>query len=231
MAAQRVLVVDDHPDIVDLVKSYLEREGYEVAEAFSGNDVIPLVTSFMPDVIILDVMLPGTDGFTLTKQLRERTDVPIILLTARDLEEDKVAGLDYGADDYITKPFSPRELLARVRTVLRRVHGHRPAETLAIGDLIIDTERHVVKKSDEEIYLTATEFRLLATLARNPGHVFTRMQLMSEVHGYAFEGYERTIDAHIKNIRQKIEPDAQHPQYIVTVFGVGYKLEDPTDVS
>lgn len=231
MSRQRILVVDDHPDIVDLVKSYLLRDGYEVATAETGDAVLPLVEEFKPDLILLDLMLPGIDGFSLTRMLREKTDVPIIMLTARDGDHDKVTGLDLGADDYVTKPFSPRELLARIRVVLRRVKGIGTDNRIRIGDLVIDPDAHTVERNNEPIHLTATEFRLLLTLAENPRRVFTRLQLMDHIHGYAFEGYERTIDAHIKNLRQKIEPNPKQPQYIITVFGVGYKLEEPRDVS
>ncbi|NLN28195.1 MAG: response regulator transcription factor [Firmicutes bacterium] len=229
LKGQRILVVDDHPEIVDLVKTYLEREGYEVATAYTGTEVLPLVESFQPDLIVLDLMLPGMDGFTITRKLRADADVPIIMLTARDGDQDKIAGLELGADDYVTKPFSPRELVARIKVVLRRTKGQTPDNLIRIGELVIDPEGYTVTRNGEPIHLTATEFKLLLVMAQNPRRVFTRMQLMDRVHGYAFEGYERTIDAHIKNLRQKIEPNPRQPQYIVTVFGVGYKLEVPTD--
>ena len=229
LKGQRILVVDDHPEIVDLVKTYLEREGYEVATAYTGTEVLPLVESFQPDLIVLDLMLPGMDGFTITRKLRADADVPIIMLTARDGDQDKIAGLDLGAADYVTKPFSPRELVARIKVVLRRTKGQTPDNLIRIGELVIDPEGYTVTRNGEPIHLTATEFKLLLVMAQNPRRVFTRMQLMDRVHGYAFEGYERTIDAHIKNLRQKIEPNPRQPQYIVTVFGVGYKLEVPTD--
>ena len=229
LKGQRILVVDDHPEIVDLVKTYLEREGYEVATAYTGTEVLPLVESFQPDLIVLDLMLPGMDGFTITRKLRADADVPIIMLTARDGDQDKIAGLDLGAADYVTKPFSPRELVARIKVVLRRTKGQTPDNLIRIGELVIDPEGYTVTRNGEPIHLTATEFKLLLVMAQNPRRVFTRMQLMDRVHGYAFEGYERTIAAHIKNLRQKIEPNPRQPQYIVTVFGVGYKLEVPTD--
>lgn len=229
LKGQRILVVDDHPEIVDLVKTYLEREGYEVATAYTGTEVLPLVESFQPDLIVLDLMLPGMDGFTIIRKLRADADVPIIMLTARDGDQDKIAGLELGADDYVTKPFSPRELVARIKVVLRRTKGQTPDNLIRIGELVIDPEGYTVTRNGEPIHLTATEFKLLLVMAQNPRRVFTRMQLMDRVHGYAFEGYERTIDAHIKNLRQKIEPNPRQPQYIVTVFGVGYKLEVPTD--
>lgn len=231
MYRPRILVVDDHPDIVDLVRSYLIRDGYEVATASTGHEVLPLVESFNPDLILLDLMLPGIDGFQITRRLRESAQVPIIMLTARDGDHDKVTGLDLGADDYVTKPFSPRELMARIRVVLRRLKDLVPDGRLRIGELIVDPDAHTVYRGEEAIHLTATEFRLLLTLAENPRRVFTRLQLMDQVHGYAFEGYERTIDAHIKNLRQKIEPNPRSPEYILTVFGVGYKLEAPKDAS
>lgn len=231
VTGHRILVVDDHPDIVDLVKTYLVREGYEVATAYTGHDVLPLVESFAPDLVVLDLMLPGIDGFAITRKLRDMGDVPIIMLTARDGDQDKITGLDLGADDYVTKPFSPRELMARIRVVLRRTKGQSPDNLVRVGELVIDPESHTVTRSGEPIHLTATEFRLLLVMAQNPRRVFTRMQLMDQVHGYAFEGYERTIDAHIKNLRQKIEPNPRSPEYIVTVFGVGYRLEVPTDAA
>lgn len=231
MNKYRILVVDDHPEIVDLVKNYLIRDGYEVATAYSGREVLPLVETFGPDLILLDLMLPGIDGFALTRRLRETSQVPIIMLTARDGDHDKVTGLDLGADDYITKPFSPRELMARVRVALRRVRGIPPDNLLRVGELVIDPDAHTVFRGQEQIHLTATEFRLLLTFAENPRRVFTRLQLMDNLHGYAFEGYERTIDAHVKNLRQKIEKNPRTPEYVLTVFGVGYKLEAPRDAS
>lgn len=229
LSGQRILVVDDHPEIVDLVKTYLDREGYEVATAYTGPEVLPLVESFQPDLIVLDLMLPGMDGFTITRKLRAKTDVPIIMLTARDGDQDKITGLEIGADDYVTKPFSPRELVARIKVVLRRTKGQASDNLVRVGELVIDPDSYTVTRNGEPIHLTATEFKLLLVLAQNPRRVFTRMQLMDRVHGYAFEGYERTIDAHIKNLRQKVEPNPRSPRYIITVFGVGYKLEVPTD--
>src|SRR5690606_23397186 len=175
---------------LDLVKTYLEREGYEVATAYTGTEVLPLVESFQPDLIVLDLMLPGMDGFTITRKLRADADVPIIMLTARDGDQDKIAGLELGADDYVTKPFSPRELVARIKVVLRRTKGQTPDNLIRIGELVIDPEGYTVTRNGEPIHLTATEFKLLLVMAQNPRRVFTRMQLMDRVHGYAFEGYE-----------------------------------------
>jgi two-component system alkaline phosphatase synthesis response regulator PhoP len=227
----RVLIIDDEPDIVDLIKSYLVKDGYTVESGYTSHDALKLAKSFKPNLIILDLMIPGIDGFAVTRRLREFTDVPIIMVTARDTETDKLRGLELGADDYVTKPFSPRELVARVKAVLRRSTGNRDDEIIRLGDLIIDPNRFYISRGGEEVSLTATEFKILHTMAQNPGKVFTRLQLIDNLHGYTFDGYDRTIDAHIKNIRQKLEPDPPRPVYLLTVFGVGYKLEAPEDVS
>jgi DNA-binding response OmpR family regulator len=179
-----------------------------------------------PDLIVLDLGLPGLDGLDLTRQLRRDSSVPIIMLTARDDEADRVAGLELGADDYVTKPFSPRELVARVRAVLRRQLPDAAAETLRAGDLELDLPRMRVTVAGRAVDLTATEFQLLAAMARQPGRIFTRAQLLDAIHGVAFESYERAIDAHVKNIRRKLEPNPRQPRYVLTVYGVGYKLTD-----
>jgi DNA-binding response OmpR family regulator len=222
----RILVVDDEPKIVQLVRDYLERAGFAVSTARDGNEALMRAHSERPDLIVLDLGLPGLDGLEVTRRLRRDSGVPIIMLTARDDETDKVVGLELGADDYVTKPFSPRELEARVRAVLRRHTGDAQAEVLRAGDLNLDLPRLRVEVSGRPVELTATEFQLLAALARQPGRVFTRSQLLDAIHGVAFDSYERAIDAHVKNIRRKIEPDPRTPRYLLTVYGVGYRLAD-----
>ena len=220
----RILVVDDEPEIVVLLRSYLEREGFVVDEADDGEAALAAFLRVRPDLVILDLMLPQIDGRDVCRRIRATSRTPIIMLTARDEETDKLLGLELGADDYITKPFSPREVVARVRAVLRR--GTREAvEVIRAGDLMIDLRGHEVTLQGRSVDLTPTEFRLLETLAGHPNQVFTRMQLIDRVQGHAFEGYERTVDAHIKNLRGKVEPDPHTPRYIVTVYGVGYKFQ------
>jgi DNA-binding response OmpR family regulator len=227
MPNQRVLVVDDEPKIVELVKLYLEREGYRVIVASDGRSALEIARREQPALVVLDLMLPELDGIEVCRQLRRESKVGIVMLTARSEDVDKLIGLELGADDYITKPFSPREVVARVRAVLRRMGddwmGEQP---LTFGSLTIDPARHEVTLGESPVELTRTEFRLLEAMARNAGRVLTRMQLLDKVQGEAFEGYERTIDAHIKNLRQKIEEDPQKPRYILTVYGVGYKFSD-----
>jgi two-component system alkaline phosphatase synthesis response regulator PhoP len=225
-----ILVVDDEPGIVQIARDYLDRAGFRVITAGDGNTAVRLARSERPHLIVLDLMLPGMDGLDVTRTLRQdpltRT-VPIIMLTALVEETDRLIGLELGADDYITKPFSPRELVARVRAVLRRSEGPVAAGgIIQSGALRIDLERRSVRRAETPIELTATEFDLLAVLAREPGRPFTRTQLLERVYDVSFAGYERTIDAHIKNLRRKIEPDPQNPQYILTIYGVGYKFKD-----
>jgi DNA-binding response OmpR family regulator len=222
----RILVVDDEPKIVQLVRDYLERAGFAVSTARDGNEALMRAHQERPDLIVLDLGLPGLDGLEVTRRLRRDSGVPIIMLTARHEETDKVVGLELGADDYLTKPFSPRELEARVRAVLRRHTGDSEAEVLRAGDLTLDVPRLRTEVSGRPVELTATEFQLLAALARQPGRVFTRAQLLDAIHGVAFDSYERAIDAHVKNIRRKIEPDPRTPRYLLTVYGVGYRLTD-----
>ena len=220
----RVLVVDDEEQIVDLLRSYLQRDGFDVDDAADGEAALAAIARLRPDLVILDLMLPKLDGREVCRRIRETANTPIIMLTARDEETDKLLGLELGADDYITKPFSPREVVARVRAVLRR--GARDvAELVRAGDLVIDLRAHEVSLNGRRVELTPTEFRLLETLAGHPNQVFTRMQLIDRVQGHAFEGYERTVDAHIKNLRSKVEPDPKSPRYILTVYGVGYKFQ------
>jgi two-component system alkaline phosphatase synthesis response regulator PhoP len=225
-----ILVVDDEPGIVQIARDYLDRAGFRVITAGDGNTAVRLARSERPHLIVLDLMLPGMDGLDVTRTLRQdpltRT-VPIIMLTALVEETDRLIGLELGADDYITKPFSPRELVARVRAVLRRSEGAVAAGGIIQSDALrIDLERRSVRRAETPIELTATEFDLLAVLARAPGRPFTRSQLLERVYDVSFAGYERTIDAHIKNLRRKIEPDPQNPQYILTIYGVGYKFKD-----
>jgi two-component system, OmpR family, alkaline phosphatase synthesis response regulator PhoP len=222
----RILVVDDEPKIVQLVRDYLERAGFAVSTARDGNEALMRAHSERPDLIVLDLGLPGLDGLEVTRRLRRDSGVPIIMLTARHEETDKVVGLELGADDYITKPFSPRELEARVRAMLRRQTRDTGAEVLHAGDLTLDLPRLRTAVAGHPVELTATEFQLLAALARQPGRVFTRAQLLDAIHGVAFDSYERAIDAHVKNIRRKIEPDPRAPRYLLTVYGVGYRLAD-----
>jgi two-component system, OmpR family, alkaline phosphatase synthesis response regulator PhoP len=222
----RVLVVDDEPRIAQLVRDYLERAGFAVSTARSGPEALMRARQDRPDLIVLDLGLPELDGLEVTRRLRRDSGVPIIMLTARDDETDKVVGLELGADDYVTKPFSPRELTARVRAVLRRHADDAGADVVRAGDLVLDVPRLRAEVDGRTVPLTATEFHLLTTLARQPGRVFTRSQLLDAVHGEDFELYERAIDAHIKNIRRKLEPDPRSPRYLLTVYGVGYRLAD-----
>lgn len=225
-AKRNVLVVDDDRRLVDLIRLYLERNGYRVMAAHDGREALELAHSKRPDLIVLDLMLPRVDGLDVCRILRQESKVPIIMLTAKTTERDKIAGLDLGADDYVTKPFMPGELLARVRAVLRRAEGERKGpEMLTIGELIIDFRSHEVLIEGKAVGLTPTEFQLLSVMAKNPGRVFPRLQLIQAALGYDFEGFERTVDAHVKNLRRKIEPDPRAPRYIKTVYGVGYKLE------
>jgi two-component system alkaline phosphatase synthesis response regulator PhoP len=224
-----ILVVDDEPKIVQLVRDYLERAGFAVHTAGDGKTALALARSEKPDLVVLDLGLPEMDGLDVTRQLRKISNVPIIMLTARAEESDKLVGLELGADDYITKPFSPKELVARVRVVFRRMEAYREpeAEIMRVSDLTLDVPRMRVTAEGRAVEeLTPTEFELLSALARHPGRVFTRSQLLDAVHGVAFESYERAIDAHIKNIRRKIEPNPRQPRYLLTIYGVGYKFTD-----
>jgi DNA-binding response OmpR family regulator len=224
-----ILVVDDEPKITQLVRDYLERAGFAVQEARDGKTALSIAKTQKPDLVVLDLGLPQMDGLDFTREFRKISDIPIIMLTARSEETDKLIGLELGADDYITKPFSPRELVARVRVVFRRIENtlNTNTEVIRAGDLTLDVPRLRVRTEGREIEeLTPTEFELLAALARQPGRVFTRAQLLDIIHGVAFESYERAIDAHIKNIRRKIEPVPGDPKYIITVYGVGYKFMD-----
>ena len=223
-----ILVVDDEPKIVKLVRDYLERAGFAVRFATDGRIALSLARTEKPDLMVLDLGLPQLDGLDVIRELRKVSNIPVIMLTARSDESDKLIGLELGADDYITKPFSPKELVARVRVVLRRMENVSVApEILHAADLSLDLPRMQVSTDGREIEeLTPTEFALLAKMARYPGRVFTRAQLLEAIHGVTFESYERAIDAHIKNIRHKIEPRPPEPKYVLTVYGIGYKFSD-----
>ncbi len=222
-----ILIVDDEPKIVQLARDYLQHAGFTVLSAGDGKSALAMARNAKPDLIVLDLALPELDGLDVTRTLRKESPVPIIMLTARGEESDKLVGLELGADDYMTKPFSPKELVARVRAVLRRWESARVAgDVLRVGDLTLDLPRMQATMGTRAVDLTPTEFQLLATLAKYPGRVFTRGQLLDALHGVAFESYERAIDAHVKNVRRKIEPDARRPRYILSVYGVGYKLVD-----
>ncbi|MCK6626145.1 MAG: response regulator transcription factor [Anaerolineae bacterium] len=222
-----VLVVDDESKILQLARDYLQYAGFTVLTAGAGKTALAVVRTEKPNLIVLDLGLPDMDGLDVTRALRKESNVPIIMLTARGEESDKLVGLELGADDYLTKPFSPKELVARVRAVLRRAETTPAAEELIrLGEITLDVPRMRVTLGEQPIELTPTEFELLAALARQPGRIFTRSQLLDAVHGVAFESYERAIDAHIKNIRRKLEPDPREPRYVLTVYGVGYKFAD-----
>ncbi|HEY3246782.1 MAG TPA: response regulator transcription factor [bacterium] len=224
---RNILVVDDEPRIVKLARDYLEHAGFSVTSEHDGRSALAAARAAKPDLVILDLGLPEMDGLDVARLLRKESNVPIVMLTARGEETDKLVGLELGADDYITKPFSPKELVARVRAVLRRSdQAAAGAETIHVGDLTIDIPRMRVSVGRRTPELTPTEFQLLTALARQPGRIFTRGQLLDQIHGVAFESYERAIDAHIKNIRRKIEPNPRKPRYLLTVYGVGYKLAD-----
>jgi two-component system OmpR family response regulator len=227
-----ILVVDDEPKIAAIARDYLEHAGYAVETAADGRAALELIRGSAPDLVVLDLGLPEVDGLDVTREVRRSSQIPIIMLTARDDEIDKLLGLELGADDYLTKPFSPRELVARVRAVLRRSetshHGDatRNGELIRVGEVVLDVPRMRTEVAGRRVELTPTEFQLLATLAAQPGRIFTRSQLLDAVHGVAFESYERAIDTHIKNIRRKLEPDPRRPAHVLTVYGVGYRFAD-----
>lgn len=228
MADAKILVVDDDKKTVDLIRLYLEKDGYRVLVAYDGQRALELARQKRPDLVVLDLMLPAVDGLDVCRTLRVRagSKVPIIMLTARTTEEDKLLGLDLGADDYVTKPFSPRELLARVRAVLRRVaeaEDKGPSQ-LRYDDLVVDLVRHEVRLGQAPVHLTPREFKLLETLAREPGRAFTRLELLDAVFGFDYEGLERTVDVHVMNLRKKIELEPDRPRYVITVPGVGYRF-------
>ena len=224
---KKILVVDDELKIVKLVRAYLERAGFTVVTAHDGQEALAVFRYERPNLVVLDLMLPGMDGLDVCRAIRRSSDVPIIMLTARDEEVDRLIGLELGADDYIVKPFSPREVVARVRAVLRRTEGQPvEPEVIIAGDVTLDLPHRTAQVRGRPVELTATEFDLLTVLARHPGQVFTRMQLLDLVQGEAYEGYERTIDVHVKNLRRKLGDDPRNPRNIVTMRGVGYKFND-----
>ncbi len=228
MTKRKILVVDDDRKIVELVRLYLEKDGYRVLVAYDGLKALELARQRRPDLIVLDLMLPGVDGLDVCRILQAESEVPIIMLTAKTTDEDKLIGLELGADDYITKPFNPREVVARVRAVLRRVGKRAPQgpSEMRFADLVIDRRRHELQVRGAVVDLTPTEFRLLEVLAGEPGRAFTRLELLDRVFGYDFEGFERTVDVHVKNLRKKIEPDPKQPTHVQTVYGVGYKFSE-----
>jgi DNA-binding response OmpR family regulator len=226
--SKKILVVDDEPQIMRVLKGYLEAAGFQVISAYDGAEALAAFRHAVPDLIVLDLMLPQVDGLDVARAIRRESDVPIIMLTARVDEADRLIGLELGADDYVAKPFSPREVVARVRAVLRRAGGGaEPAgRVLSAGDIALDVDKRQASVAGRPVELTPTEFDLLATLMESPGRVFSRMQLLDKLQGYAYEGYERTIDVHVKNLRQKIEADPKRPVYILTVYGLGYKFAE-----
>ena len=226
MAGKRVLVVDDDEKTVELVKLYLNRDGYRILTAYDGIDALRLAREGHPDLIVLDLMLLGIDGLEVCRTLRSESDVPIIMLTARTTDQDKLTGLELGADDYVTKPFSPRELAARVRAVLRRLPGERGPDEITCGDITVNFLKHEASINERPLGLTEVEFKLLVVLIKEPGRVFSRAELINKALGYDFEGFDRTIDVHILNLRRKLEPDPSHPRYIKTVYGAGYKFSE-----
>jgi len=224
MAGKKVLVVDDDVKTVELVKLYLNRDGYQVLIAYDGIEALRLARESSPDLIVLDLMLPDIDGIEVCRILRHESDVPIIMLTARTTDQDKLTGLGSGADDYVTKPFSPKVLAARVWAVLRRLPGERGPEEIKHDELSMNFTKHEALFAGRPLNLTSIEFKLLGVLAREPGRVFSRASLIEEALGYDFEGFDRTIDVHVLNLRRKLESDPHRPRYIQTVYGVGYKF-------
>ena len=222
----KILVVDDELKIARLVRDYLTEAGFDVVLAGTGPAALAAARSDQPDLVVLDLGLPGMDGYDVTRSIRRHSAIPIIMLTARSEETDRIIGLELGADDYVVKPFSPRELVARVKAVLRRTTGETTTETIRAQDLLINLPHRSVERDGARIELTTSEFELLRTLATNPGRVFTRGQLLDVMRGASFDSYERSIDAHIKNLRKKLEPDPRNPIYVLTVYGVGYRFTD-----
>ena len=220
-----ILVVDDEPRLVSLVEAYLSQEGFKVLSAGDGRDALFLARQEKPDLIVLDIMMPKMDGYDFMRLHRKERETPIILLTAKVEADDRVLGLELGADDYVTKPFRPRELVARIRAVLRRAGQTQPsAQVLRAADVTLDRETHTVEVNGQFVDLTPSEFDLLAALMSVPGRAYTRLELLDRIQGVAYEGYERTIDVHIKNLRAKLEPNSRNPRYVQTVYGVGYRF-------
>ena len=224
---ETILIIEDEPKVARLARDYLEKNNYRVFIANDGKSGLATARAEKPDLLVLDLMLPEMDGLDVCRALRRESDIPIIMLTARAEETDRLIGLELGADDYITKPFSPRELVARVRALLRRAKGRvYQSGIIRVGDLELNIENHSVLLAEENIHLTRIEFNLLETMARHPGQIFSRAQLLENLHGVAYVGYDRSIDAHIKNLRRKIEENPTNPKYILTVYAVGYKFNE-----
>ena len=225
MSQRSVLIIDDDAKLVELLQLYFEKDGFVVFTANDGLTALKTAREKEPDILVLDLMLPGMDGWDICRALRRDSEVPILMLTARAEESDRLVGLEIGADDYVTKPFSPKEVVARVKAILRRTNRTAAkAESVRLGDVVIDLKQYQVTKGGQPVELTPTEFKMLELLAANPGRVFSRLQIVEQAQGYSFEGYERTIDAHIKNLRRKIEDNPREPVYIQTVYGVGYRM-------
>ena len=229
--AATVLVVEDEQKIRDLIRSYLEREGLSVVTTASGAEALTLHVDVRPDLVVLDLRLPDVPGESVAAEIRRYADTPILMLTAKSSESDRVAGLELGADDYLTKPFSPRELVLRAKAILRRTAGHGPPSTASgpssfgDGTLILDEDRHEVRVRGQSVELTPTEWSMLAAFASAPGRVFSRFELINRTRGYEFDGYERTVDSHVKNLRRKIEADPANPELVKTIVGTGYRFE------
>jgi len=228
MAGKKILVVDDDIKTVELVKLYLNRDGYRVVTAYDGREALKLAREEHPDLIVLDLMLPGINGLDICRTLRSESDVPIIMLTALTTDDDRLTGLNMGADDYVSKPFSPRELAARVRAVLRRMPGERGPEKIEYGGLVVDFIKHEVYLDGKLLNLTPVEFKILGVLIKEPGRVFSRAQIIEYALGMDFDGFDRTIDVHILKLRRKLEPNPRKPRFIRTVYGAGYKLMENT---
>jgi DNA-binding response OmpR family regulator len=228
MAQDSVVIVDDDAKLTKLLQTYFEKDGFTAWTVHEGYDAMNLIKDKKPDIVILDLMLPGIDGIEICRRLRRDSEIPILMLTARDEETDRLIGLEMGADDYVTKPFSPREVVARAKAILRRSKKSIFAkpEPIRVGNLSIDFHRHELKKNGEIIDVTPMEFKIMELLANHAGRVYTRLNMVEQTQEYAFDGYERTIDAHIKNLRRKIEDNPKEPRYILTVYGVGYKFTD-----
>ncbi|MDF2876180.1 MAG: phoP 1 [Sporomusa sp.] len=225
MSQRSVLIVDDDSKLVELLQLYFQKDGFVVFTANDGITALNIAREKEPDILVLDLMLPGMDGWDICRTLRRDSEVPILMLTARDEESDRLVGLEIGADDYVTKPFSPKEVVARVKAILRRTKRTTvKTEAVRMGDVVIDLEQYQVTKGGQPVELTPTEFKMLELLAANPGRVFSRLQIVEQAQGYSFDGYETTIDAHIKNLRRKIEDNPREPVYIQTVYGVGYRM-------
>ncbi|HWR07581.1 response regulator transcription factor [Sporomusa sp.] len=225
MSQRSVLIVDDDVKLVELLQLYFQKDGFVVFTAKDGLAALKITREKGPDILVLDLMLPGMDGWDICRMLRRDSEVPILMLTARDEESDRLVGLEIGADDYVTKPFSPKEVVARVKAILRRTKGTTTKPVpFRMGDVIIDLEQYQVTKGGQPVELTPTEFKILELLAANPGRVFSRLLIVEQTQGYSFEGYERTVDAHVKNLRRKLEDNPKEPAYIQTVYGVGYRM-------